>query len=176
MFRLHFYRWIMRGVDLIEQRLVQEAPMLKVGDKAPDFEATDEKGKPVRLSDFKGKSVVLYFYPKDMTPGCTLEACAFRDNHAAIRKKGAVVLGVSADPAESHRKFKDKYDLPFPLLADPDKKVIQAYGAWGKRSLYGREFMGILRSTFVIGPDGRIKAVFPKVKVKGHEQEVLAAL
>jgi thioredoxin-dependent peroxiredoxin len=139
----------------------QEDSMLKVGDKAPDFEATDDQGKTVKLSDFKGKSVVLYFYPKDMTPGCTVEACQFRDNHAALKKKGAVVLGVSRDGVASHKKFKEKYDLPFPLLADEELKVIKPYGAWGKRSMYGREFMGILRSTVVIGPDGRVKAVFP---------------
>ena len=150
--------------------------MLKPGDKAPDFEARDENGNKVKLSDFKGKNVVLYFYPKDMTPGCTVEACDFRDNFSVLKKKGAVVLGVSKDPAPSHQKFKTKYELPFPLLADEEAEVIKAYGAWGKRSLYGREFMGILRSTFVIGPDGKIKAAFPKVKVQGHVEEVLAAL
>jgi thioredoxin-dependent peroxiredoxin len=150
--------------------------MLKAGDRAPDFQARDDQGRSVRLSDFKGKSVVLYFYPKDMTPGCTIEACDFRDRHADYEKKGAVVLGVSKDSAASHVKFKEKHRLPFPLLADEDLAVIKAYGAWGKRSLYGREFMGVVRSTVVIGPDGRIRAVFPKVKVKGHADEVLAAL
>ena len=150
--------------------------MLKEGDKAPDFQAKDDAGNSVKLADFKGKNVVLYFYPKDDTPGCTTEACAFRDNHAALKKKGAVVLGVSKDSAASHQKFKEKYSLPFPLLADEDLKVTKAYGAWGERSLYGRKFMGTLRSTFVIGPDGRLKAVFPKVKVQGHDQEVLEAL
>lgn len=150
--------------------------MLKVGDKAPDFEAKDEGGRAVRLADLKGKTVVLYFYPKDDTPGCTAEACSFRDNYAAIKKKGAVILGVSKDPAASHVKFKEKYSLPFPLLADEDLKVTKAYGAWGERSLYGRKFMGTIRSTYVIGPEGRIKAVFPKVKVQGHDQEVLAQL
>lgn len=150
--------------------------MLKVGDKAPDFAAADETGRTVKLADFKGKSVVLYFYPKDMTPGCTTEACSFRDNYSAIKKKGAVVLGVSKDSGASHVKFKDKYDLPFPLLADEDLKVIKAYGAWGERSMYGRKFMGIIRSTVVIGPDGKVKAVFPKVKVAGHTEEVLTVL
>ncbi|MGQ0645653.1 MAG: thioredoxin-dependent thiol peroxidase [Elusimicrobiota bacterium] len=150
--------------------------MLKAGDKAPNFSAVDDQGKTVKLSDFKGKQVVLYFYPKDMTPGCTTEACAFRDRHALLKKKGAVVLGVSKDSAASHAKFKEKYGLPFPLLADENLDVIKAYGAWGERSLYGRKFMGILRSTVVIGADGRVKAVFPKVKVNGHAEEVLRAL
>lgn len=150
--------------------------MLKVGDKAPDFAAVDETGKTVRLGDFKGKSVVLYFYPKDMTPGCTTEACSFRDNYSKIKKKGAVVLGVSKDSSASHVKFKDKYGLPFPLLSDEDLKVIKAYGAWGERSMYGRKFMGIIRTTVVVGPDGKIKALFPKVKVAGHTDEVLAVL
>lgn len=150
--------------------------MLKVGDKAPDFAAVDETGKTVRLGDFKGKSVVLYFYPKDMTPGCTTEACSFRDNYSKIKKKGAVVLGVSKDSSASHVKFKDKYGLPFPLLSDEDLKVIKAYGAWGERSMYGRKFMGIIRTTVVVGTDGKIKALFPKVKVAGHTDEVLAVL
>lgn len=150
--------------------------MLHVGDKAPDFESIDDQGNSVKLSDFKGKSVVLYFYPKDMTPGCTVEACQFRDSHAAFKKKGAVVLGVSRDGAESHRKFKEKYDLPFHLLTDEKLQILKPYGAWGKKSMYGREFMGILRATVVIGPDGRVKAVFPKVKVNGHDKEVLSAL
>ncbi len=149
---------------------------MKVGDKAPDFAAADETGRTVKLADFKGKSVVLYFYPKDMTPGCTTEACSFRDNYSAIKKKGAVVLGVSKDSGASHVKFKDKYDLPFPLLADEDLKVIKAYGSWGERSMYGRKFIGIIRSTVVIGPDGKVKAVFPKVKVAGHTEEVLTVL
>lgn len=150
--------------------------MLKVGDKAPAFAAQDQDGKTVKLADLAGKSVVLYFYPKDMTPGCTTEACGLRDEHAAIKKKGAVVLGVSKDDATSHRKFIEKEKLPFSLLADEDLKVIKAYEAWGERSMYGRKFMGILRKTYVIGPDGRIKAVFPKVKPAEHAAEVLEAL
>ncbi len=146
------------------------------GDKAPAFKLADENGKPVALSDFKGKKVVLYFYPKDSTPGCTTEACDFRDNLNRIAKTGAVVLGVSADSAESHRKFKEKQGLNFPLLSDPDRKAIEAYGVWQEKSLYGRKFMGIVRSTFIIDGNGSIAKVFPKVKVAGHVDEVLAAL
>lgn len=149
---------------------------LQPGDKAPAFKLTDENGKPVTLADFKGKKVVLYFYPKDATPGCTTEACDFRDNLNRIAKTGAVVLGVSADSAESHRKFKEKQGLNFPLLSDPDRKSIEAYGVWQEKSLYGRKFMGIVRSTFIIDGNGSITKVFPKVKVAGHVEEVLAAL
>jgi len=149
---------------------------LQPGDKAPAFKLADETGKPVSLSDFKGKQVVLYFYPKDSTPGCTTEACDFRDNLNRIAKTGAVVLGVSADSSESHRKFKEKQGLNFPLLSDPDKKAIEAYGVWQEKSLYGRKFMGIVRSTFIIDGKGSIAKVFPKVKVAGHVDEVLAAL
>jgi len=146
------------------------------GEKAPAFKLADENGKPVSLSDFKGKQVVLYFYPKDATPGCTTEACDFRDNLNRIAKTGAVVLGVSADSAESHRKFKEKQGLNFPLLSDPDRKAIEAYGVWQEKSLYGRKFMGIVRSTFIIDGTGSIAKVFPKVKVAGHVDEVLSAL
>jgi thioredoxin-dependent peroxiredoxin len=150
--------------------------MLKVGDKAPAFAAPDQDGKTIKLGDFKGKQVVLYFYPKDMTPGCTVEACELRDGHGDIKKKGAVVLGVSKDPAAAHQKFIEKYSLPFPLLADEKLDVLKAYEAWGERSMYGRKFMGILRKTYVIGADGKIKAIFPKVKPAGHAAEVLSAL
>jgi len=152
------------------------AKQLSAGDKAPDFTAQDETGKTWSLKDLKGKTVVLYFYPKDQTPGCTTEACDFRDNYEAFRKKGAVILGVSADSAASHQKFKDKQSLPFPLLVDADHTVMNAYGAWGKKVLYGREFEGIIRSTFVIGPDGALKDAIYKVKVAGHVDSVLAAL
>jgi peroxiredoxin Q/BCP len=150
--------------------------MLNVGDIAPEFALPDHAGNTVRLSDFKGKSVVIYFYPKDMTPGCTTEACAFRDSHAAIQKRGAVVLGVSKDAPAAHVKFRAKYDLPFTLLSDESTAMIQSYGAWGERSLYGRKFMGTLRVTYVIGPDGKVRAAFPKVKPAEHAKEVLAAL
>ncbi|HKI68440.1 MAG TPA: thioredoxin-dependent thiol peroxidase [Verrucomicrobiae bacterium] len=149
---------------------------LKEGDAAPAFSAVTSGGGKVSLADFKGKSVILYFYPRDDTPGCTKEACAFRDDFAEFKKKGAVVLGVSADSVKSHDKFVEKYKLPFTLLADEDKKIAQTYGAWGQKSFMGRKYMGMHRVTFLIGPDGRIKKVWPKVKPAEHAEEVLAAL
>ena len=150
--------------------------MLKEGQKAPAFKLESSDGKKVSLGDFAGKNVVLYFYPRDSTPGCTLEAQAFRDAAAALKKKNAVVLGVSKDSIASHCKFRDKHDLNFPLLSDPEGEVLEKYGAWGEKVMYGKKMMGIIRSTFVIGPDGKIKKIFPKVKVAGHAEEVLAAL
>jgi peroxiredoxin Q/BCP len=150
--------------------------MLNVGDAAPDFSTTDQAGNPVALADFKGRQVVLYFYPKDSTPGCTIEARAFRDAFESFKKKGAAVLGVSKDSPGSHKKFADKEGLPFPLLMDEDMKIIKAYEAWGDRSIVGRIFSGVMRKTFLIGPDGRIRAVFPHVSPSRHAQEVLAAL
>ena len=150
--------------------------MLDVGDKAPAFSLEDQSGETVKLSDFKGKTVVLYFYPKDDTPGCTREACAFRDEHSALKKAGAVVLGVSPDSGPSHAKFAGKYKLPFPLLADTDHAVSEKYGAWGEKTLYGRKFMGITRSTFLIDPSGKVARVWPKVKVDGHVDQVLEAI
>ncbi len=149
--------------------------MLKEGSKAPAFKLESEKG-PVALKDFKGKTVVLYFYPKDLTPGCTVQACDFRDNLAKVKKAGAVVLGVSKDPIEKHGRFREKYELNFPLLSDEDGKVCKAYGVWQEKSLYGRKFMGIVRTTFVIDPAGKIKKIFPKVKVAGHADAVLEAV
>ena len=149
---------------------------LKAGDKAPAFSLKDAEGNTVKLADLKGKYVVLYFYPKDMTPGCTTEACDFRDEHTALKKAGAVVLGVSPDTAKSHVKFAEKHALPFPLLVDEDHAVAEKYGAWGEKSLYGRKFLGIIRSTFLIGPDGKIVETWPKVKVANHVEEVKAAL
>jgi peroxiredoxin Q/BCP len=149
---------------------------LAVGDPAPAFTLPDETGAPVSLSQFAGKRVVLYFYPKDDTPGCTKEACAFRDGRSQLARRNAVVLGVSADSVESHRKFKQKYGLTFPLLSDADRKVCAAYGVWKQKSLYGRLFMGISRATFIIGPDGRIEKAFPTVKVDGHLEAVLGEL
>jgi len=150
--------------------------MLDVGDKAPAFTLEDQSGKTVKLSDFKGKTVVLYFYPKDDTPGCTREACAFRDEQSALKKAGAVVLGVSPDSGASHAKFAGKYKLSFPLLADTDHAVSEKYGAWGEKSLYGRKFMGITRSTFLIDASGKVARVWPKVKVDGHVDQVLEAI
>jgi len=150
--------------------------MLEAGAKAPRFTLPSDEGRTVSLNDLKGKKVVLYFYPKDDTSGCTAQACEFRDNWKSVQAAGAVVLGVSPDGVTSHGKFKAKYQLPFPLLADEDHAVAEAYGAWGEKSMYGRKYRGILRTTFVIGADGRIKKVFQKVKPKGHAAEVLAAL
>src|SRR2546425_107821 len=149
---------------------------LKEGDKAPDFEAAISGGSRVSLSDFKGKNAVLYFYPKDDTPGCTKEACAFRDAYAKFKKAGAVVLGVSPDPVKSHDKFTEKFKLPFDLVSDEDKKIVQQYGVWGEKSFMGPKYMGTHRVTFLIGPDGRIKKIWPKVKPEEHAEEVLAAL
>jgi thioredoxin-dependent peroxiredoxin len=150
--------------------------MLKEGDKAPDFTAKDDQGHDISLKDFRGKKVVLYFYPKDNTSGCTKEACDFRDNLARIKRNDAVVLGVSPDSERSHGKFKSKFDLTFPLLADEDKKLVNAYGVWKEKSMYGRKYMGVERTTFVIDEKGKIVKIFPKVKVVGHVDEVLEAL
>ncbi len=145
------------------------------GAPAPDFSAPDQNGKPVKLSQFKGKkNVVLYFYPKDMTPGCTTEACNFRDDFKKF--KNAVILGVSPDSPERHRKFIEKYELPFTLISDEDHRVAEKYGVWQEKSLYGRKFMGVVRSTFIIDKKGILRRIFPKVKVKEHSAEVLAAL
>ncbi|MCS6316899.1 MAG: thioredoxin-dependent thiol peroxidase [Nitrospira sp.] len=152
------------------------ADALEVGDKAPDFSLPDQDGSTVTLKSLKGKQVVLYFYPKDDTSGCTKEACDFRDSLAPIKKAGAVVLGVSKDGKASHQKFIAKYGLPFALLSDEEVTVCTAYGVYKEKSMYGRKYMGIERSTFVIDATGRIKALFRKVKVPGHVDEVLAAL
>ena len=149
---------------------------LKVGAKAPQFTLMDDKGKKFSLKDHLGKKVVLYFYPKDLTPGCTTEACDFRDNLARIKRKKALVVGVSKDPVERHEKFRDKYDLTFPLLADEAGKVCEKYGVWQEKKLYGKSFMGIVRSTFIIDEKGKIAHVFEKVKVKGHVDQVLESL
>ena len=153
-----------------------KASGLEVGNRAPAFNLPSDEGGKVSLAGLKGKNVILYFYPKDDTSGCTAEACDFRDNWKAVQAAGAVVLGVSPDGLASHGKFRAKYSLPFPLLADEDHAVAEAYGAWGEKSMYGRKYHGILRSTFIIGPDGRIAHIFRKVKPKGHAGEVLDAL
>ena len=150
--------------------------MLSEGIKAPDFSLANEEGKEISLKDFKGKKVVVYFYPKDNTPGCTKEACSFRDNYDAILGKKAVVIGISADSEKSHSNFKTKFGLPFYLLSDPDKKAIKAYGAWGEKSMMGKKYEGILRSTFLIDEDGVIIKVFNKVDTARHGEEVLEKL
>ena len=149
---------------------------LKEGDPAPDFTAETNGSGRISLSDFRGKCIVLYFYPKDNTPGCTKEACAFRDEFAEIKKRGAVVLGVSTDSPKSHDKFVEKYKLPFPLVSDAEKKIVTAYGVWGPKKFMGLKFTGTHRMTFLIGPDGRIKKIWPKVKVASHAAEILEAL
>ncbi len=150
--------------------------MPKPGQVAPDFELPSDRGEKIRLSDFRGKKVVLYFYPKDMTSGCTKEACSFRDNYPQYEEQGAVILGVSPDSPQSHVRFKSKYNLPFLLLSDEDHKVAEQYGVWGEKQMYGRAYQGILRTTFVIDEDGKIAKVFTKVKPEGHGEEVLGVL
>jgi peroxiredoxin Q/BCP len=152
------------------------AKELKVGDKAPAFSLKNTEGKTVRLADFKGKRLVIYFYPKDATPGCTVEACAFRDDYADLQQYGVEVVGVSADDQKSHQKFTEKHSLPFALLSDPDHTMIEKYGAWGEKSLYGRKFMGILRMTYIIDEEGRIAYIFKKVKPETHSQDVLKVI
>ncbi len=149
--------------------------MVKEGNKAPDFSGKNQEGQLVKLSSFKGiKNIILYFYPKDMTPGCTTEACDFRDQYKKF--KNTTILGVSIDPPERHKKFIVKYSLPFDLIADENKKIVEKYGVWQEKKLYGKTFMGIIRSTFIIDKDGVIKKIFTKVKVKGHVEEVLQFL
>jgi thioredoxin-dependent peroxiredoxin len=149
---------------------------LKEGDVAPAFTAATNGGGKVSLSDLRGQSVILYFYPKDDTPGCTKEACGFRDGFSEFKSRGAVILGVSTDSGKSHDKFVEKYKLPFTLLVDEDKKIVEAYGVWGEKTFMGRKYMGVLRVTFLIGPDGHIKKIWPTVKPEEHAVEVLAAL
>jgi peroxiredoxin Q/BCP len=150
--------------------------MISIGKKASDFSLQDQTGKTQKLSDHLGKWVLLYFYPKDDTPGCTVEACTLRDNLPKFATKKLTVLGVSKDTVESHKKFAAKYKLPFTLLADPEKKVMDAYGAWGKKKFMGREYMGTLRMSFLIDPQGVVKKIYPKVKPPKHAEEVLADL
>ncbi len=150
--------------------------MINEGTKAPDFTLPDETGDNVSLSSFRGKKVVLYFYPRDNTPGCTKEACSFRDAYGEITAKGAVVIGISADSPDSHGKFKLKFGLPFYLLSDTEKTVIQEYGAWGEKNMYGKTTMGVIRSTFIIDEEGTVARVFPKVKPDEHADEILKYL
>ena len=149
---------------------------IEPGQRAPAFTLTADDGTKVRLTDLKGRPVVLYFYPRDDTPGCTREACAFRDQQARLKKRGAVVLGVSTDSVESHAKFREKYGLNFPLLADVEHEVAEKYGAWREKNMYGKKSMGIQRSTFLIDAEGKVAKVWKKVRVDGHDAQVLEAL
>ncbi len=149
---------------------------LEVGKKAPDFGLLDQDGKKVKLSDFKGKTVVVFFYPKAMTPGCTREACDFRDEVQAFTKRKVAVLGISKDKPEGQKKFQEKYQLPFPLLSDADLEVQKAWGVWGEKTMYGKKVQGTIRTTVIVGPDGKVVKIFPKVKVDGHVTSVLEAL
>ena len=147
--------------------------MVEAGEKAPDFTLNDHEGRPVKLSEFKGKKVVLYFYPKDFTSGCTKEACDFRDRSGEF--KDTVILGVSSDPVDLHNDFRHKYNLPFVLLSDPEQEVQKKYGVWGEKSMYGKTYMGTVRTTVLIGTDGKVARTWPKVRVDGHVDEVLEA-
>jgi peroxiredoxin Q/BCP len=148
--------------------------MVKVGNKAPEFTGVTDTGEKIKLKDLRGKTVVLYFYPKDNTPGCTTESCDFRDSFAGFKKKKALVLGVSPDSVKSHAKFKTKFELPFPLIADEDHSIAEKYDVWKEKSMYGRKYMGIERSTFVIDGDGKVAEIYRKVKVKGHVEDVFS--
>lgn len=157
-------------------KILTKNKMLEVGEKAPDFDATDQDEKKISLKQFKGKTIVLYFYPKDNTPGCTKEACSLRDRYSTFKKKNVVILGVSKDSEKSHNGFIEKHDLPFTLIADTDKKVQMAFGVWQEKSLYGRKFMGTVRTTFVISPEQKIAYVFNKIDCPNHAEEVLEKL
>ena len=148
---------------------------LQEGDKAPAFRSKDQNGKPVSLSDYKGKKVALYFYPEDDTPTCTVEACNLRDNYSLLKKEGIVVLGVSPDDEKKHKKFEQKFNLPFTLIVDNDKKIIDKYGVWGEKNLYGRKYMGLHRTTFLIDEKGIIRKIFKKPRSKMHSEEILKA-
>lgn len=146
---------------------------LNIGDKAPDFEGKDQNGNTVKLSDYQGKKVILYFYPKDNTPGCTAQACNLRDNHSLLQQEGFEVIGVSADSEKSHQNFISKYELPFTLIADTDKQIVEQYGVWQEKSMYGRKYMGIMRYTFVIDENGMIQDIITKVKTADHTKQIV---
>ena len=149
---------------------------IKEGDKAPEFNANDEAGNAVSLSQYKGRKLILFFYPKDDTPGCTAENCNLRDNYAILQEKGFAVLGVSPDSAKKHQGFKAKYSLPFPLIPDSDQQIMKAYGAWGEKQMYGRSYEGVLRTTFIINEEGIVEKVFEKVDTKNHTAQILKAM
>jgi peroxiredoxin Q/BCP len=167
------HRVVRYNVDRAVDRKGEIRMDININDKAPEFTLPDQNGDEVSLKDFRGKYVVLYFYPRADTPGCTIEACEFRDSFKRSEKLGAVVLGVSPDEPKALKKFEDKFGLPFTLLGDADKKVGNAYGVIQEKNMYGKKVMGVVRTTFVIGPDGKVKHIFPKVKPDGHAQEVL---
>jgi len=148
---------------------------LQEGDKAPAFTANDQNGQKISLAGMKGKKLVLYFYPEDDTPTCTIQACNLRDNYALLKKEGFTVLGVSSDQEKKHKRFEAKYDLPFTLLADPEHRIIDKYGVWGEKQLYGRKYMGLLRTTFLIDEKGKIRKIFAKPKSKAHAEEIVKA-
>ncbi|PQL92770.1 thioredoxin-dependent thiol peroxidase [Apibacter sp. wkB309] len=147
--------------------------MLKIGDKIPDFEGLDQEGKIIKYSDFKGKKLIIYFYPKANTPGCSAEGCNLRDNYAALQKEGYQIIGISKDSVDKQKSFHDKYSFPFPLIADVDKKIIESFGAWGKKKFLGKEYEGILRYTYIVDENGIIKNIITKVKTKNHAEQIL---
>lgn len=153
---------------------VTKVDKLKVGDKAPDFQLKNQDDKTLSLKDYKGKKIALYFYPKDDTPGCTAESCNLRDNYSSLKKKGYEVIGVSADSEKSHKKFADKFSLPFDLLSDGEKKMVQDYGVWGEKSMFGRKYMGIIRTTFIIDENGKIEKIIKDVETGDHTKQILA--
>lgn len=163
-------------IRFVNNILIKNMANLSVGDKAPDFNGMDQNGNPLKLSDFKGQKCILFFYPKDNTPGCTAEACNLRDNYALLQKKGFKIIGISADSAKSHQNFILKYQLPFPLVADTEKHILNLYGAWGLKKLYGKESEGTLRTTFVVDENGIIIHIFRKVDTKNHAEQILTEL
>lgn len=147
--------------------------MLKVGDKVPDFQGVDQDGKTIKFTDYKGKKLIIYFYPKANTPGCSAEGCSLRDNYDALQKEGYQIIGISKDPVEKQKVFHDKYSFPFPLIADVDKKIIETFGAWGKKKFMGKEYEGILRFTYLIDQKGIVSQIYTKVKTKNHAEQIL---